>query len=213
MKLREQISNFLEEGAKQAPPEMLQKVMGEIQRLAETGIAQTALKVGDKIPEINLPDSDGNVVSISTLLEKGNVIISFSRGTSCPFCSLEYKALQEKLPEINQGKGKIIGISPQLPETAKEILKKNGIDFPILFDKGNVVASQFGLVWTLSEEYRPINKAFGFDTVTSNGDESYELPIPATYVVNQQGEIIYAFVNPSWLERANPEDYITFLNN
>ena len=212
MKLKEQIANVQQEGAKHAPPEMLQKVMDEIQRLAATVIADTALKAGDVVPDFILPDADGNLVRIYDLLKEGNIVLSFSRGTWCPFCSLEYKAQQAQWTEIKEAGATLIGISPQIPSNAKEALEKNGIDFPILFDKGNEVGKMFGLVWVLSEGYRPVNLAFGSDLPSSNGDSNYELPMPATYVINKEGKIIYAYINPSWLERPNPEEYSTILN-
>ncbi len=93
-----------------------------------------------------------------------------------------------------------------------ELISQNGFDYPILFDKENEVAKKFGIAFTLAESLRPIHKAFEMDIPAHNGDESFGLPIPATYVVNKNNEIIFASVNPNWMERAETNEYIEILN-
>lgn len=88
---------------------------------------------------------------------------------------------------------------------------QNGFDYPILFDNGNDVANQFGIAFSLSEPLRPIHYAFEMDIPTHNGYESFGLPIPATYVVNRNNEIVFASVNPNWMERAETKDYLEVL--
>jgi peroxiredoxin len=213
MKLKEQIAGFNQQAVKKLPAELFKLSHQEWEKIAATKITETALRVGDKVPDFTLPDGNGNPVSIAELLKKGNVVISFARGTWCPYCNLEYKAQQDKLPELQSKNTTLISISPELPSNAKDKIAETGITYPILFDKGNEVARKFGIVYTLSDEFKALTKqVFNSDVAIYNGDSSYTLPLPATYIINQQGTIIYAFLNPSWVERAEPEDYISVLN-
>lgn len=212
MSLKEELVAFAQQMSANAPQEVLETMGAEIGKLANSGIVNTALKVGDKAPNFELKDSKGNLVSLSNLTQKGNVVISFNRGNWCPFCNIEFKHLQNSVNEIKNAGGNLIVISPQLPEKSAEIISKNGFDYPILFDKGNEVAKQFGIAFTLPEPLIPIHKAFEMDIPAHNGDESFGLPVPATYVVNKSNKIVFASVNPNWMERAETKEYIEILN-
>ena len=212
MNLKEELGAFAQQMSKNAPQVVLETMGAEIGKLAESGIMDTALKVGAKVSNFELMDSDGDVVSLKNLTQKGNVVISFNRGNWCPFCNIEFKHLQNSVSEIKNAGANLIVISPQLTEKSTEIIAQNGFEYPILFDKGNEVAKKFGIAFTLAEPLRPIHKAFEMDIPAHNGDESFGLPVPATYVVNKDNEIIYASVNPNWMERAEKNEYIEILN-
>lgn len=209
MNLKDELGAFAQQMSQNAPQEVLETMGAEIGKLAQSGIMDTALKVGDRAPEFELKDSDGNTMRLSNLTQKGNVVISFNRGNWCPFCNIEFKHLQNSIAEIKDAGANLVVISPQLPEKSAEIKSQNGLDYPILFDKKNLVAKQFGISFSLPEPLRPIHKAFEMDIPAHNGDESFGLPIPATYVVNRNNEIVFASVNPNWMERAEKNDYLS----
>jgi peroxiredoxin len=212
MNLTEELNAFATQMSANAPEEVLQTMGAEIGALATSGLVESALKAGDKAPDFTLTNSDGNEVSLNSLLFNGPTIISFNRGNWCPFCNIEFKALQEILPDI-AGKGaNLVVIAPQLPEKSAELKSQNGFDYPILYDKGNEVARKFGIVFALPEPLRPIHEAFGMDIPGHNGDNSFELPFAATYVINTDGEIIYSYINANWMERAEPADYLAKLD-
>ena len=211
MSLKEELGAFAQQMSKNAPQEVLETMGAEIRKLAESGIMNTALKVGDKVPDFELQDSAGNIVSLNSLTEKGAVVISFNRGNWCPFCNIEFKHLQNNISEIKNADASLVVISPQLPEKSAEIISQNEFDYPILFDKGNEVAIQFGIAFTLAESLRPIHKAFEMNIPAHNGDDSFELPVPATFVVNSNNEIVFASVNPNWMERTEPNEYLAEL--
>ncbi|PKP40455.1 MAG: alkyl hydroperoxide reductase [Bacteroidetes bacterium HGW-Bacteroidetes-12] len=211
MTLKEELGEFAQQMSEKAPQEVLQTMGVEISKLAESGIMSTALKQGDIIPDFELKDTEGNIVSLNSLIQKGSLVISFNRGNWCPFCNIEFKHLQNKLREVNIAGANLVIISPQLPEKSSELIARNGFDYPILFDQGNEVAKKFGIAFTLTEPLRPIHVAFGMDIPAHNGDESYVLPIPATYVINSNKEIIFSSVNPNWMERADTNEYLTVL--
>jgi len=211
MRLNEELGAFAQQMSENAPPEVLETMGAEIGKLAESGIMNAALKVGDKAPDFEFEDSNGNTVDLNALIENGPVVVSFNRGNWCPFCNIEFKHLQNTLNEIKSAGANLVVISPQLQEKSAELIGQNGLDYPVLFDKGNEVAKKFGIAFTLAESLRPIHKAFGMDIPAHNGDESFELPIPATYVINSNQEIIFASVNPNWMERAESSDYLAKL--
>ncbi len=211
MNLKEELGAFAQQMSENAPQAVLETMGAEIGKLAESGIMNTALKVGDNVPKFELNDSNGNSVHLSDLTQKGNVVISFNRGNWCPFYNIELKHLQNSMAQTNNAGANLIAISPQLPEKSAEIRTQNGLDYPILFDKGNKVANQFGIAFSLAEPLRPIHKAFNMDIPAHNGDESFGLPIPATYVVNKNNEVVFASVNPNWMERAETNEYLAML--
>jgi len=212
MNLKKELNNFAEQMSKQAPPEVLKTMGKEIGNLATSGIIESAKKKGDKAPSFNLENSDGKIVNLNDLLKKGSVIISFNRGNWCPFCNLEFKALQKSVKEIKEAGANLIVISPQLPILSKELKTQNNFTFDILYDKKNLVAKQFGIAFALPEPLRPIHDAFGMDIPAHNGDNSFELPLAATYVVNKEGIITYAYINANWMERAEPSELVNYVN-
>jgi peroxiredoxin len=212
MNLKKELSDFAEQMSKQAPKEVLQTMGEEIQKLAQSGITESAKSQGDIAPDFELENSDGIKVSLGSLLELGNVVISFNRGNWCPFCNLEFKALQEAVSDIKEVGSNMVVISPQLPIMSRQLKQDNGFTYDILYDKGNEVAKQFGISFALSKSLRPIHDAFGMDIPAHNGDNSFELPLAATYVINKDRRIIYAYLNANWMERAEPEDFLTIRN-
>lgn len=112
--------------------------------------------------------------------------------------------MQRILPEINDLGAELVAISPELPDNTLSMEEKNGITFQVLSDLGNTYARQCGLVFTLAEELRPIYKDWGADLPANNGDDTFELPLPATYVVDQQSKIILSFVDTDYTKRLEP---------
>lgn len=179
--------------------------------LLNSGIIDHSLREGDKIPNFILPNAIGQSVDIQELLKLGLVVISFYRGGWCPYCSLELRALQQVLPEIKAFGATLVAISPQTPDNSLSTIEKNELTFEVLSDIGNQVAHKFGLVFTIPKMLRPVYEGFGINLPDSNGDESFELPIPATYIVDKNGLIIHAFVNYDYTQRQDPQEILTIL--
>ncbi len=212
-RIKEELAEFAQQMSENAPVEVLQTMGAEIGKLVESGIVENALKVGDKAPDFELKDSGGNTVSLENMLQDGPLVLSFNRGNWCPFCNIEFRHLQNSVEAINNAGANLIVIAPQLPEKSEELKVQNGYDYPILNDKGNVIAEGFGIAFKLAEPLRPIHKAFEMDIPVHNGDESFVLPVPATYVIDKDKTITYASINPNWMERATPEEYLEVLKN
>ena len=179
--------------------------------LAAGGLTERAKTVGDAAPEFALPDHEGNTVTLAGLLAAGPVVLSFYRGGWCPFCSLELRALQEALGEIRAAGGQLVAVSPELPEKAAVTAMRHEIEFPVLSDAGNAVAKQFGLVYALDPNLRPLYRQIGADLPAYNGEETWEIPVPATYVIETGGVIRFAYVNTDYKQRAEPADVVAAL--
>ena len=121
--------------------------------------------------------------------------------------------MQLELPNIESLGAQLVAISPNLPDKSLSTVEKNHIAFEVLSDVENHVARDFGLVFTLSEELRPIYASFGIDIPAFNGDDTFELPMPATYVIDTDGIITYAFVDPNYTNRLEPAEIVNVLKN
>jgi peroxiredoxin len=206
--LSAEIQTFREQFVANVPEEVLQTLLGETEKLVATGIAERALGVGDQFPDAELIDAHGRNVSLGELLKNGPTIINFYRGEWCPYCNLEINAFQRALPDIRAKDAQMVAISPQTPDKSLTVEEKHDLEFPVLSDIGNQLARDLGLVFDLSEALKLAYTNFGFPLPDYNGDESWTLPIPATYVVDQNGLITYAFVDADYSQRAEPEEVL-----
>ncbi|MDB9527228.1 peroxiredoxin-like family protein [Oscillatoria sp. CS-180] len=181
--------------------------------ITKLGIEDRSLKTGDTIPTVTLPNALGETVAVQTLLQDGPVVIAFYRGGWCPYCNMELRALQQALPKIEAQGARLVAISPETPDHSLSTKEKNDLTFEVLSDVGNLVAQDFGLVFAIPEYLRPVYKSFGIDVAAHNGDEKFELPVPATYVVDTSGKIAHAFVNLDYTQREDPENIVTALKS
>ena len=179
--------------------------------LIASGLAQRAMKAGDRLPDFALSDPDGNKVTSVDLLKKGPLVISFYRGVWCPYCNMELQALQETLPQFQELGASLVAISPQNPVNSRKSVRQNSLSFPILSDPNNTVASAFGLRFEMPDYLIELYKSLKNDLPAFNGDPSWTLPMPARYVVGQDGIILYAEVNPDYTRRPEPEDMLPAL--
>ena len=183
------------------------------EQLLSSDIAENALKTGGQATDFTLLNAVGQTVSLKDYLNKGPVVLSFYRGGWCPFCNLEFAALHNILPQIKSLGATLIGISPETPDTSLSTVEKHQLQFEVLSDEGNQIASQYGLVMSVSEKMRPHYFKWGFDLPALNGDESYELPLPATYIISTDGNIHACYINKDYTQRMEPEDIISALEN
>ena len=185
----------------------------DIERVRRDGSIDRALKVGQSAPDFSLPDAFGNLVSLKPLLAKGPVVITFYRGEWCPFCNIQLRALQLALPKMQELSATLVAISPEKPDHGIVLTEKNKLVFPVLSDFGNKVARQFGVVFEMGEELSEFARnAFKNDIRLRNGDESKELPVLATYVIDTAGVIRFAHVEVDYMtDRAKPETVIAAL--
>lgn len=179
--------------------------------LSRSGVTNRALGIGDKAPDFELASCKGSLVRLSERCATGPVVVSCYRGAWCPFCALEMQALRESAETIEGLGASLLGISPQSIEGTCKTAEDNGITFDLLSDERNDVARKFGIVFHLQDEIQSIYKEFGLDLPLVNGDDSFDLPVPATYIIDASGTIRLAFVDPDYTRRLDPSEVISTL--
>ena len=206
--LASQLKDFQTGFLGQAPQETVETMAKATSDLEQSGIINNSLQVGAQAPDFELPDPTGKQIKLSALLANGPVVLNFYRGEWCPYCNLEIRAYQQSLPEFQQLGAQVVAISPELPDSSLTMQEKHALSFPVLSDVGNRVSREYGLVFTLDASLQPLYKGFGIDIPAHNGDDSYELPVPATYVVDSTGMVRYAYANADYTLRAEPADVL-----
>ena len=209
--VQDQLDQFAAEFAKNVPAEVRTAMDQAGQSVADYVSGLDVTSVGQIAPGFELPDANGNRGELSTLLENGPVVLTFYRGGWCPYCNIELRALQSALPQIQSHGASLVAVSPQTPDQSLSTAEKNELEFSVLSDVGNQVAGEYGLVFTLPEPLRPIYEDFGIDLPAHNGDDTFELPVPATYVIDREGVVRYAFVNADYRRRAEPSEILASL--
>lgn len=194
-----------------APPQVHAIMKRATDELIATGQAQRTLKVGDKAPVFTLNDPDGHPVSSVELLAKGPLVISFYRGVWCPYCNMELQALEAALPQYRELGANLVAISPQVKANSRKSVRQNHLTFPILSDEKSEVAEAFGLRFSLPDYLIDLYKGFGNDLPTFNDDPAWVLPMPARFVIGQDGVILYAEVNPDYTQRPDPSELLPAL--
>jgi peroxiredoxin len=192
-----------------------QILTADIDQTRTSGVISNALQVGKAAPDFTLPDAFGNEVSLKILLAKGPVVVSFYRGEWCPFCNIELRAMQQVLSKIQHLGASLVAISPERADHGIIATEKNMLTFPVLSDFGNKIGRQFGIVFQLGEKLNNFSKnVFKNDIALRNGEGSYELPVPATFVVDTMGIIRFAHVDVDYMTgRAEPEAVIAVLQS
>lgn len=202
-KLNDKLQLIQKEMAQNIPVDILNAFGQSLQELVEQNLEDRALKVGDIAPDFTLPDAEGLPVSLYDTLQHNAVIISFFRGNWCPFCMAELTHYQEAINNNLVDSATVIAISPQSIHFNHDLKVQNNLEFRILSDKGNEIADKYGLVFTLQENIREIYKNMGADLELFNSDNTYKLPIPATYLIDKNKKIVFSSVSTNYMERAD----------
>ena len=211
MSLSSTLDVIRKQAVENTPPETTGVFQNAMNDLSRSGIVERSLKVGDAAPDFELPNIAGQTVRLRDLLAKGPVVVSFYRGGWCPFCTAELKAFQNALPAINAQGATMVAISPQTPDRSLATARQQDLDYELLSDEGNTAARTFGIVFHLADELQAIHAEFGLDLPEYNGDDSFDLPVPATYVVDTGGIIRLAFVDPNYTRRLDPAEVLSTL--
>jgi len=197
--LSEQLRSFAE-NTRQERPEFAAAVDRLIDRLRRAGAGDSAPKPGEPMPGFVLPDENGDRVSLDDLLDEGPVAITFHRGHWCPYCRININALAQAQKELAKGEGQIIGIMPDLQKLVAELKKQSNVPFTILSDMDNGYALSLNLtIWVGAELQRLLQDRVNVPAF--QGNSSWMLPIPATFVVGRDGLIRARFIDPDYRKR------------
>ena len=198
-----------------------------VEELKHAGVGEKALKAGDPAPNFELPDQNGTLVRSAELLARGPLVICFIRGRWCPFCVGQMEAMNTIIPELEKLGASLVAISPQTVHQSFLMADQHKLTFPLLSDEANQVARQFGLVYRVQEYQQEVYRRAFTNLPFINGDESWELPIPGTYIVGMRSadestqpfpaseggshlaaRVLYAFANPEYTERPEPAELL-----
>lgn len=204
--LTEQLSDKANAFKEKADPEKVKTYEAAIEKVATSGILEKSKKEGDKAPNFTLPNAAGQEVSLTDKTKNGYTIITWYRGGWCPYCNLTLAAWQDILPELKAENIEFVAITPEIPDMSLSTKEKNKLEFEVLSDVGNKVAKDYGIVFPLDESIREAYKNMGLEKY--NGDASYTLPLAATYVINSENEIVYAFLDADYKKRAEPKEVL-----
>ncbi|WP_282936026.1 peroxiredoxin-like family protein [Paenibacillus sp. RC67] len=191
-----------------APVEAQAAIFRHIEEQQQSGILY-GLKEGDKAPTFTLDNSLGEQVTLYDELAQGPVVLTFYRGSWCPFCSIQLRAFQQVLPEIQLLGGQLIAISPQSPDNSLSHKEKEKLAFPVLSDPQGTISDSYRLLFELPEYLQAIFKhTLRLDLTQFNQIDRWVLPVPATFLIDKEGIIQQAHVNPDFMKRMDPQELI-----
>ncbi|WP_328743845.1 AhpC/TSA family protein [Streptomyces sp. NBC_00285] len=212
MTLNAELHAFYTARQQQIPADIRQIMQRAGQELANSGQADRALAVGAQAPLFHLPSAAGNPVSLADLVKTGPVVLTFYRGAWCPYCNIALRALQQHHDEITARGAHLVAVSPQVPDESLSLAEKHQLAFSVLSDVGSDTAKQYGLAFDLPNDLATIYSKLGFDLQRVNGGHPRTLPLPATYVIDRDGVIRWAFVDADYTKRAEPAAVLAALD-
>ena len=182
-----------------------------IERLRAEGTVP-GVELGERVPSFTLPDAYGRPVALEDRLAAGPVVISFYRGAWCPICNTELTALQHALPAINERGASLVAITPEPPDASQAFVQKLGLGFDVLGDLDQQVIRAYRLQFPLDEDLRPFYRGFDMALDERNADGSWNLPVPATFVLDRNGIVRARHVDPDYRQRMTIEDILSALD-
>jgi peroxiredoxin len=206
--LREILAERKQLIARYVPPETQAVHSRAIAELRQSGISDHILPVGAESPAFELQDHNGKPVSSTDLLNQGRLIVCFIRGRWCPFCVGQLEAMNLILPQIKDAGASLVALSPQTVQQSFFMVDQHQLHFPLLSDANHQVAQQWGLAYRVPDYQQSIYRRAMVNLPFANGDDSWQLPIPATYLLDRDRTVLYASVNPDYTERPEPADIL-----
>jgi peroxiredoxin len=206
--LREIYAERKELIAKYVPVEAQAVHAAAVAELKERSLASGILPAGTEAPNFELPDHDGKTVRSSDLLARGKLVICFIRGRWCPFCVGQMEAMNLVLPLIENSGASLVAISPQTVKQSYFMHDQHKLKFPLLSDAGNSVARSFGLTYRVPMAQETLYRRTFVNLPFANGDDSWELPIPATFIIDRDRTILYASANEDYTDRPEPAEIL-----
>jgi peroxiredoxin len=201
MDLQKELSAVEQMVKEKTPSHVMPTIEASIHAVKESGLERRAIQPGETIRDFELPDATGAIVKSLELRTRGPLLIVFYRGASCPFCNLTLQAFQERYSEIVSRGVTLVAISPQTPDHSLSLQEKHNLRFPVLSDSGNKVAQQFGIVFELDRDLRVVQEQFSVDIPSFNGEHSFQLPVPAVFLVSKDGTVLDSFVEVNYMKR------------
>ncbi len=208
LSLKEQLAQRARQSAHKTPSEKRKIMIQAIEDLKTSQVMKSALRKGDKMPHFRLRNPQREPITSKKLLEKGPIVLVFYRGGWCPYCNLQLRDLQKNLDAIKAQGAELVAISPESLEAAGDTVSKQKLGYHVLSDQYGAVGKEFGLMFKLPKDLISVYKDFGIHLDKTNQTKKWELPLAATYIVDQKGVIRYAFVEADYKLRAETTEII-----
>lgn len=211
MSLTKDLHEFKQGFLSKAPQEAQNEMMKAQKDLLEKKVGESAIKVGETFPKFELQNAKNETKKFDDLFgDKNFLIVSFYRGGWCPYCNIELKALQDNITNFHSAGANLIAISPESPDNSMTTKEKNEVKFEILTDKNSKLAKEINMAFELPENLKPLYDSFGID-VAKHNDGDFNLPLPATFILNKAGEVLYRFIDLDYTVRLDPQEILDFL--
>jgi peroxiredoxin len=169
------------------------------------------LKVGDAAPKFNVVDYAGRKVALADLLKKGKVVITFYRGAWCPYCNRYMSELQNNAEAFNTKNVSVVAVTPETNDNVKEMIDKTKATFSVVYDKDRSIMTSYGVLYKVDNTTIEKYKGYGINFTQRNGSDDNVLPVPATYVIGQNGKIEFVHFDTNYSQRAKLSDIMNVL--
>ncbi|MFT5779854.1 MAG: peroxiredoxin [Crocinitomicaceae bacterium] len=195
-------------------PRFQKIILDDIKAVIDSGQPGRVLKVGDRMPKIELNDQNGQPSNSDELLKEGPLVVTFYRGFWCAFCNLDLANLNHYMADIKDLGAQMITLSPEKTDYSKKIIARQKLGFNILFDERNEVADKFGLKHIVGKDLQELYlTGFNVNLKQYHGNDEWGLPIPARFLVGQDGIILYAESKADYRLRPDPDDMMEVLKS
>ncbi len=194
------------------PQSIIQVFKDSINELRENQLKKNALQIGDKVPDLPLKNIHGGAVLLSELQQSEFLILNFYRGGWCPYCNLELREYERLRNDFNKMSIDIIGISSETPSRANNTTNKNALTFPVLTDVDAQLMKAIGIVFQLDKASKREYENFGMDFTEIHGNDNFELPVPAVYIINKDMQIVYTHFEEDYMTRLEPSELLNKKN-
>lgn len=171
----------------------------------------SGLSINDKAPQFTATDQKGNNINLKKQLKKGSVVLIFYRGQWCPYCNKQLKQLEDSIGFIKQKGATVLAITPELPENISKTIEKTTASYSILYDEGLKIMSAYKVAFKVDDKTVEKYKGFGIDFSKANGSNGANLPVPAVYVINKKGLIVYRYFDVDYKKRSSIKDILDHL--
>ncbi|MBN2615264.1 MAG: AhpC/TSA family protein [Bacteroidales bacterium] len=170
------------------------------------------LKVGDKAPDFTSIDQYGKRIELNQLLKNGPVVLIFYRGYWCPLCNQHLQKFEDSLQYITQRGASVVTVSAQTPGNSEKMIHKQKITFHVVSDTTDQIMKDYKVLFNVTEAYQKlIEKYLKLDIRKVNNQEAAQLPVPATFIINPKGIIVYRQFNYDYSKRSTVKEVLEHL--
>ncbi len=213
MTLQEQLKQMRNATMERMPQSIIKVFTNSIDEIRKNQLKENALQVGNYVPDMNLQNSNGDNSLLSDLIEQEFLILNFYRGGWCPYCNMELREYERLRKTFNELDTDIIGISSEIPKLVNQTIDKNTLSFPVLTDINAELMKAIGIAFKLDKASKKEFENFGIDFTRIHGNNNFELPIPAVYVINKKMEIVFIHFEEDYMTRLEPTELLNILKN